>query len=324
MDAERLERQWAKKRRHALQTLTQHRVLLAGLFRACDTHNAGCLHQGTLARLLGSRKLNLGLELDERERDRGQLYRRLAAEVIQNANSDDGSAVGGVVDFNQLMQYVSTATLNLSPPPPSYAEDPQVVEQQRQQRQHRQDRGGAIPGSVEHEVGKGSPPFTNRSHPPHPPFTFPSNLPSSPTPPLQNMTYDESMSVMSAAGAPSVSASTQSGSAFTPASGSIAGFRRGPKASAEVLQQSVVEKLRNTKLDLSQPDTSLQSLTVVLRHAFRKQAGQGSEETLGDGDVFCRTTGAKRARFGNGRVLLWAGVVSAHFSPPLTQPMSHK
>ena len=39
MDAERLERQWVKKRRHALQTLTQHRVLLAGLFRACDTHN---------------------------------------------------------------------------------------------------------------------------------------------------------------------------------------------------------------------------------------------------------------------------------------------
>ena len=71
--------------------------------------------------------------------------------------------MSGVVDFNQLMQFVSTAALNSSPPPPTYAEDPAL---QHQRRKFRSERGAPIPGSVEHE----------------------------------NMTYAESMSVMSVGG----------------------------------------------------------------------------------------------------------------------------
>jgi hypothetical protein len=108
---------WRHRRAIALQTLTQQRALLAGVFRRVDSSNSGVLNVAELAELLRSPGLDLALSADDYAVGNIDGALRLAAELVNSANEEEAErqanldhSVGAFVealDFNQLMRVVS-------------------------------------------------------------------------------------------------------------------------------------------------------------------------------------------------------------------------
>lgn len=108
---------WRHRRAVALQTLTQQRAILAGVFRRVDATNSGVLNVAGLADLLRSPGLDLALSADDYAVGNIDGALRLAAELVNSANEEAAEqqtsldrSVGAFVealDFNQLMRVVS-------------------------------------------------------------------------------------------------------------------------------------------------------------------------------------------------------------------------